>query len=236
MLANPKVVSATPSLIGAIVVCVLLPSLILVMLPHLAQAMLYGALAWAAAVIVKVAVSLVPGAKHIIAAGKIGAAIWGAFSGLAELGFLSYLMIEGLVSKDAAGGAAAGIGAASLEIVYLLANGVVEDIRRPDPARYQAWLRGARRSLWVANMIFIERSAATMLHVGTRGLLALSLSQKLLLPIMIAIITFAAVDGLATYGAVRKWNWFNPILCRRFFQFILLAGAFNLALFALYAM
>ena len=235
-MAKAKAVSATPSLIGAIGVSVLLPGLVLVILPHLAQAMLYGALAWAAAVIVKIAVSLFPGAKRIMAAGKTGAAVWGAFSGLAELGLLGYLMLEGVVSTGAASAAATGIGAASLEIVYVLAEGVITDIRHPDPAKYQAWLRGARRSLWVANIIFIERSAATILHVGTRGLLAISIGQILLFPIMIAMVSFAVVDGLATYGAVRKWNWFNPILCRLFCQFVLLAGALNLTLFVLYAM
>ena len=227
-------VFAVTSLIATVAMAILFPALIVGMFPNATAGLAFGALAWSAALVVKLAVGRIPGVARFRAGGKAGAAIWGLFSGLAELGFLAVFIAAGMVPRDAIGIIAAGLGAASLEIVYILAEGVISDFRQPDNARYLAWLRGARRSLWVANMIFIERFATTILHVGTRGLLAVSMNQMIVLPVTVAMLSFGAVDGVATYGISRKWNWYNPIRCRRFYQFVLLVGLLNLALFAWY--
>ncbi|MEO1044259.1 MAG: hypothetical protein AAFX04_02330 [Pseudomonadota bacterium] len=159
-------------------------------------------------------------------AGRWGCATWGAISGVFELGF--FLITAALLASpnSLTGGAWAGLGAAIAELAYLLAMG----IWYPDDdqeARIAAWQRGARRSAWVRNIFLVERSSASLIHIGTRMLATLALISHTIWPLLIALASFTLVDGVATYGVKAKWNWFNPILCRAFYKFVFLCGLMN---------
>lgn len=212
-----------------------------VMWPTLLRALAVGAASWAVAVGVKHAVARTARAREVQRAGAWGAAAWGSLSGVLELGALAAAFGAGLMPATVAHGVAAGIGAAALEVFYLVTAGIASAAREtpaPEGAahpRAVAWEGGARRSWIVANMLLVERVVAGVVHVGTRGLVAGSIAGAGMVPAIVALLTFTAVDGVATYGAAHGWNWFEPQVAGRYYLFVLLAGAGNLALLALAA-
>lgn len=213
-----------------------MPAALAAAAPELLTAAFVGAGTWVAALAVKHAFGFIKPVARIGAAGKTGASAWGAFSSAAELGAHALAVSAGFLQAGVVAGAAAGIGVACIEIIYVLAVGVIADLRNPDPAKLESWRRGARRSGWVEHMLFIERASAAALHVGARALVGASLAGAGWVFAGIAFVLFAAVDGVATYGAARRWNWFNPVLCRRYYSFVIASGGVTLVLSALAAL
>jgi hypothetical protein len=158
------------------------------------------------------------------------------FSGVAELGAFASVLALTLLPATAAHGAAAGLGAAALEAFYIVVSGLIAEARQPPtPERSARWESGARQSAWIAYVLPIERGAAALVHIGARGLVAFGFSTATVAPIALALLTFTAVDGIATYGTARVWNWFDPPIATRYYLFVLVAGVANLALLALAA-
>jgi hypothetical protein len=212
------------------------PILVGLLWPDLIAAMLYGAAAWALALIVKLALARTKAIRSLQRAGVAGAMAWGLFSGAAELGAFAGVLALNLLPMTAAHGAAAGLGAAVLEAFYIIVSGLIAEARQPPaPERAAAWESGARQSAWIAYVLPIERGAAALVHIGARGLVTLGFSTASIAPIALALLTFTAVDGLATYGTARSWNWFDPAIAARYYLFVLVAGGANLALLALAA-
>lgn len=199
--------------------------------PDLADALALGAVVWAISVGVKLVVARLPGVKRLQRAGTFGAAAWGAVSAACELGLFAAAVWGGLIDADVAHGIAAGVGAGALEIVYLLASGILAESKKPaDIGRDAAWRQGAQRSWVVAHLLFVERFVAMLLHVGARACVASAIATGALTPGVFAFIAFAAVDGEATRGAARGRNWFDPAIAHLYYAFVLLAGGACLVL------
>ncbi|MDE0922921.1 hypothetical protein [Aurantimonas coralicida] len=176
-----------------------------------------GGAAWGLAVAGKLLLARVRFARRLMKAGVAGAGLWGLASGLAELGVLAAIASSGWLPLQLEVAAICGLGAAGFEIVFILVTGAIEDYRHPDPDKLARWLAGARRSLWVAYMGAIERIDATALHVMTRIAVFDAMIAQEWAPALAALGLFALVDGAATYGASRDWDWFEPRICRAFY-------------------
>jgi len=176
-----------------------------------------GGAAWALAVTGKLLLARVRFARRLMKAGVAGAGLWGLASGIAELGVLAAIATSGWLPLQLEVAAICGLGAAGFEIVFIVVTGAIEDYRHPDPDKLARWLAGARRSLWVAYMGAIERIDATALHVMTRIAVFDAMITQARTPALVALGLFALVDGAATYGASRDWDWFEPRICRAFY-------------------
>jgi hypothetical protein len=174
----------------------------------------FGGAIWFASVCVKRLVLSLPLRRERLSR-VTAATLHGALSAGVELGaaaiylatFAPASMIEVI---------AFGAGAGSAEAAYVLLIGVLG--ARPDPAEIAAWARGAAVSWCVRYTVPIERSFALIGHIGARGLVYVALQSSSpigalwLLP---AVLLFTAIDGVAVYGHLGKWNWHDPSLCRR---------------------
>jgi hypothetical protein len=113
-----------------------------------------------------------------------------------------------------------GAGAGSAEAAYVLLLGII----RPqiDPDELQAWLRGAAVSWCVRYAVPIERLFALVGHVGSRGLLYVAMMAGGPLGVLwglAAVSLFTAIDGVAVYGHLKRWQWHDPMICRRAHSF-----------------
>jgi hypothetical protein len=141
----------------------------------------------------------------------------GLVSGLAELGSAAPYMLSRHGPRSASAAAAMGVGAGSVEIAALIVYGAAREARNPNLAARDAWQGAARESAVVRNMFFIERAAALLTHVGSRGLLYLALRRQRAAFGIAALGVFVAVDGVAAYGKSAGWDWFAPRVASRFF-------------------
>jgi hypothetical protein len=196
-----------------------------------------GAASWVLAVTIKLLVMRIPGVPAVVASGSFGAAVWGLFSAGCELGLCALLLVFGGYDVDLsmANILAVGVGVASAEILYVFAAAIREHLRGRDEEALKQWIVGARQSLWVRNMLFIERLSATLGHIGTRGLVLLAIDSATIWPAAIALMSFAVVDGIAIFGRGRNWNWCDPKIARAFYSMTLLMAVLELSLFLILA-
>ncbi len=184
---------------------------------------LLGAVTWAVSVGIKIAFSgllelwILGAYKHV--SKKLYALLQGLLSAFTELGATAlvfiYILSEGGLLHVVAFGAGAGV----VEALILL--GVALFSKEKNEAKL----------LWYQNWTFvIERFGALLGHIGSRGLVWLGISGPLY-PLALAIIGFTAVDGVATYGVYKKWDWMEPKLWKRFYGFVMLVGILEVALF-----
>lgn len=181
---------------------------------------LLGAVTWAISVGVKIAVS---GAFDVSFRDRISDTQYTAFQGLlsavTELGaaaiVFAYMLSEGTLIHAVAFGAGAGILEAVILLVMALLSKEKEERVLP---WYQEWT------------FVIERFGALLGHIGSRGLVWLSIHGPAY-PFIIAILGFATVDGVATYGVLKKWDWLQPKIWKQFYSFVTLAGVAEITLF-----
>ena len=190
-----------------------------------------GALTWAVSVVVKLVLS---GALHIATTKRLSpkwyAMVQGALSAVTELGAAAlvflYLLPEGSLSLVLAFGAGAGI----VEALILFGVGLFEKTKAQETVADKS----TSALPWYQEWTFVvERFGALLGHVGSRGLVWFAVHSPLsaALPAIFALISFSAVDGVATYGTLKKWNWLEPRIWKRFYSFATLVGALEVALF-----
>lgn len=194
--------------------------------------LLIGLLCWTGAVAIKASVGILVAkfSEKAFTSKRIQSTIWGLWSSFCELGatvavILFFKPFPGLLEAIALG-----TGAGAFEVLFVLgaiyfeSRGKKEDSNTAPPGN--AFLR------W--STVF-ERIFALIGHVGTRGLIWVSLVSGNPLPTLLAVITFSIVDGLATYGIAMKWDWKDPRICLRFQGFVAFLSIVELALFLLLA-
>jgi hypothetical protein len=186
-----------------------------------------GAAAWIAAVGVKLAVARATGLA-LLPASPASAALQGFWSATSELGAAAMVFQWWLSDLTVAETLGFGFGAASIEIVALHIVGVVRGIRNPSLERRQEWQAGAARSLVVRHIFAVERLAAALVHVGSRGLIYLAITEHRLAFAVLAVTLFAAVDGVAVFGKAAKWKWLDPRVAWRFYMFVFALGCMQL--------
>lgn len=188
-----------------------------------------GAAAWAVSVLIKGPVTLLfdsAGTKWFPPPYK--AAAEGFLSALCELGAaalaFAFLLPSGTAWHAAAFGAAAG----AVEILWILIPAIrgalVEGSQWPSPSEYTEVLQHVQ---WT---FVVERSTTLMGHIGSRGLVWLSL-QELPWCAILAAATFTAVDGVATYGVLCNWDWHEISRWRRFYGFVTAVGVVEVLAF-----
>jgi len=189
-----------------------------------------GAAAWSVALCLKVPLILI--AERILKTDdKLLSLANGMLSALSELGIAACCFI--IINRDLplADIIGFGIGASSIEILFTLLMGAVEERLQSNPAKTEAWSAGAQKSLCVRYMTLIERVIALLGHVGSRGLIYLSIAHFCPGLAAIAFLSFSVTDGAANYGGIKKWNWFDPGICRSFYSVLLLIGLIEISIF-----
>ena len=187
-----------------------------------------GAGVWAGSVVLKILLgNLVHRAISKLEL-RTQAALWGAWSAFCELGAVAFWFAA--ISNPSSVGdvIGVGVGAGSLEIIVIVGRGWLA-LQMPS----KLLLPKAPGDWFVAWSGVFERISTSVGHVASRGLVWVGLKASILVPAAaVAFATFAVVDGLATYGHSKGWNWKDPGLCRRFNGFLAGVGALELALFA----
>lgn len=220
--------ASTYSSVAALAAAALAPVLVLALAPGQWLPFLLGMASWALGLAAKLVLNRPRAVKKLMRGSLSGSAAWGAISGISELGMLWLCFAALDVPATALAGAIAGVGAASLEVYYIIGEGI-RHRNAPDQEKQQRiWLRGARYSGLVRHMFLIERVLAGGIHIGTRALFLGGIERGLPLASAAAILTFVAVDGTATYGVGRRWNWCAPRTARRFYSLLALASALAL--------
>jgi hypothetical protein len=200
--------------------------------PPAIQALAVGAAAWALALLLKMLVNGTDLIARATRRGMPGAALAGIVSGISEMGVLYLAAIAGVVTSSAATGLWTGIGASVAEIAYLISVGMLKRAEPETLKQQRIWLRGARSSRLVRHIFAVERLLATVLHIACRVLVLATVASGSLVPLAMALGFFVIVDGTATYGVVRRWNWCRRRTARRFYA--LLAAAAGAAAFGAY--
>jgi len=161
---------------------------------------------------------------------EAAAALQGLISAITELGAVAVYFAT-LASVSLTELIAFGAGAGSAEAVYVLSMGVFGP--PVDPDKLQAWVRGAAVSWCVRYAVPIERLFALIGHIGARGLVYVALMHRGPLGLLwglTAVLLFTAIDAVAVYGHLKKWQWHDPTTCRRAHSFF---AALSLAEFLL---
>ncbi len=216
------------SFAAAVCVAVLLPALLLLAegrWPWLA----WGAVAWVIAIVLKIPASILV-AVVLNRAGKVAQNVaLGLVSAASELGVAAAILVYAadrpLSTADLALFAVA---AGATELLVLAA---VALFAKTDEAVVARWQAGARASLLVRHTFFVERMIALAGHSGSRGLVGLTVLGGPVWAAAIAVVGFAATDGLAGYGQARGWDWSDPALCRRAFGAFAAVSAVELGAF-----
>jgi hypothetical protein len=143
----------------------------------------------------------------------------GLLSAISELGITLFLFIYMLYSLSITAAIAFGVGASSFEIAYIVAYSFTKGAHHTRQTLIAAWKSGASNSLCVRYSMVIERFSALFGHIGSRGLIFLSVVWQNPTLTLVAILMFSIVDAVAIYGGLIGWNLFSPRICRSFYLF-----------------
>ena len=153
---------------------------------------LLGIASWVMALAAKSAIQLALEAMTTSAALQGG--LGGIVSALCELGAAAlFLRRRDLRGSDLI---AFGVGIGAFEVLFVMVLGWTTE---SGPSSVVWWVT------WIE--FFVERSLAMIVHVASRVLVHVALRIRNILPALIAVFTFASVDGLASYGWAAGWNW-----------------------------
>lgn len=217
------------TLVSAILLICSLPVILVAWFHASAGVVLFGALTWALGQVVK-------GSAYAPSSRLLGdrlppaewAAVRGILSALSELCPSGIYLAFFLQAPSISNLIGFGVGASSAEVMFLLLMRRFAYRRRP-----HAELRTGTMWPGVVQYIFLaERFAALLLHVGSRCLVYISISQHNVWVGLWALVSFSLVDGVAAYGKLRGWNWVDPYVWRRFYGFVLAVSLSDVALFA----
>jgi hypothetical protein len=174
--------------------------------------MLAGIISWAIAVSLKIPTyrllgKIIPVKSPFVVATRIGLA-----SAALELGttaaYFAYTWKTLTYPDVVAFGATVGC----FEVFFVMGLGIWAATRKQQPAPADGpQIAVPAPAVQISSMAglaqFIERTGTLILHTGSRGLIYVAFVTASLLPAAIAVLIFAALDGLAIYGAVNKWNF-----------------------------
>ena len=181
-----------------------------------------GGIVWAISVAAKIPLAgfLHKGLGESATSEALGVA-HGVLSAACELGCAAACFVWYLADGSVWTAAAFGAGAGWIEVVALLIPSLCSGAQGPESDELPWHVR------WT---FLVERTGAVIGHTGSRGLIWLAVIQNpwFALP---AGIGFAIVDGLAVYGSVRKWEWFEWVIWSRFYGAVTTISVLELLLF-----
>jgi hypothetical protein len=228
---DSSIPSSRPALVGTLILMVAPAALIVCIAPTSARYVLFGAASWAVAVLAKIGIAKHSAIRRPSVGSEVRAFVWGLLSGLIELTSTAAVIWAFLETISANDVVALGIGVSSAEIIYILVVAMNSRDRMKNDQALEKWSAGAKRSLCVRYMLFIERLSAFLVHVGTRGLIYLALIHHHLWPAAVALLSFAVVDGMAVYGKFKCWYLYYPMVANPFYAFATLIGICDSFLF-----
>ncbi|HZL72168.1 MAG TPA: hypothetical protein VFC86_06900, partial [Planctomycetota bacterium] len=157
---------------------------------------------------------------------KIQAAMWGAWSALAELGLVAAFFAWISKPADAGNAVGLGVGAGVFEVVILVGISLLSDDESP--------AKDAPPGDWFVRWSgVIERTHSIVGHAATRGLVWAAFRSWPLFPAaLLGFATFAVTDGVAKYGSSKGWNWTDPRVARRAQAFFAIVSVLEAAIFA----
>ena len=200
--------------LGATAALAVVPPLLLRYSYHVAWRYLFwGGLTWLVSILIKFTLAslvhrLLP-QKHP----GLYASTLGFLSALSELGVAGFVFQWYL--NDGANIPsiiAFAMGAGCTEILFVLAPNL---LARTSDAQIATWVAGARQSMVVRHLLFIERLIALVGHIGSRGVVCVAIAEDFLWAAFVVLVTFALTDGLTVYGDVMQWNWHEPRVCHQ---------------------
>jgi len=179
---------------------------------------LLGAMAWVLAIALKRALS--PASQKITHNILAQSGLRGAISAMSELGIAAAIFVAPL-SWSLSKIYMFGVGAAAAEFALLM--------------QWRQHRRKAAKS-WSEPLRFraqfgVERLCASLVHIGTRGLSFLAVSDHNLVAAAIALGSFALVDGVAAFGKLRGWSWTVPRTAYTYYLFVAAIGAATVVIF-----
>ena len=187
-----------------------------------------GVGAWVLGLLVKFPLARLVNRLSMRAVSK--ATVLGVLSSGTELGMAAVvIIIAGPVMMDSAQVLAFGLAAGWIECIYILGMALLGP--RPDPTKVAQWARGARVSWCVRYSLLVERLVAVSGHLGSRGLIWVSLAGGLVWPALVAVVSFSLTDGLAAYGIKRCWNFSDPAVSRAFYSVCAVISLAELVIF-----
>ena len=193
------------------------------------RAILWGALAWTVSLVGKVVLNWGVRRSHLAQGNVALASVLGIASACLELGIAGTVLFLTGPPRDLGYILAFGVGAGSLEILFVLLEAIGQ---HPDDRTLKNWMDGAQRSFWVRHTLVLERLGAWLRHVGSRGMISITILGGPTWPFILAILAFAIMDGLADFGELRGWNWYAPRVHNAFFWSIFLVGVIEIVLTA----
>src|ERR1019366_7285099 len=220
-------------LAGILLLVFVLPAILVVRFDASAGVIVSGAVMWGVSQAVKIPAHLMasrwlsrklPKAAWAAIRGVVSAVSELAPSALCLVFFLPFLSLPSIVGF--------GVGASGAEILFVLAARFARRRKGRSKSRIDIGAAHTGRSPYVRYFFLVERTAALLLHIGSRCLVYTSLSQHTPWAGIWALISFSLVDGLAAYGKLRGWNWLDARISGGFFGFTFVVGASDLALFA----
>ena len=202
------------------------------------RALLLGGLAWLVAVVLKL---IAAGLLRVFMespstpVGQIRlAAFHGALSATTELGTAGLLFpYRGRGVGSLVDVVAFGLGAWALEVLFVTMASLARRLQHvaDSDRQHHRWLLGARRSIWVRGAALWERLAALANHVGARCVIVTAVPCGARIAMIIAWLGFAIVDGVAAWGHISGWDWFELSVLRRYYSLILALGGIQLLVF-----
>lgn len=154
-----------------------------------------------------------------------------AFSELgAALGFFVFVVPE-LTFVELIG---FGVAAGSVEAIILpFLKNPLEGT--PLEAHAEETGKKASENMTIQWLGVVERVLASLLHTATRGLTYISYSTGNPVPIVLALVGFASIDGRAYYAHLEKWPFDNPQVLTRLYRFFgVIACSLTLLFVSLY--
>jgi hypothetical protein len=152
---------------------------------------------------------------------------------LSKSGLLTKAITNGIISAVSELGLAAlvliFIGATNVDIpdimLYAVSAGVTELLiisiygmfEKREPETVKKWEISAEHCFLARYLFPVERLVALIGHIGSRGLVGIAIIKGYVWPVAVALITFSTTDGLANYGVLKNWDWFNRTILKNFF-------------------
>lgn len=174
-----------------------------------------GALSWVIGLLVKVPLDGLVDylLKQRPAAARASAS--GLVSAVSELGVAAAVFVTAQPPADPL----------NAILTFAVAGGVTEaalllaliPFQRPEQRVVESWVSHAKASRLIRYQMFVERTITLAGHIGARGLFIVAIHARVWPLLALPVLTFAAVDGLASYGFHVGWDWCEPGRARRFY-------------------
>jgi hypothetical protein len=174
-----------------------------------------GVLSWILGVVVKSVLTYALDTAGLVRFSiPLQATVGGVVSALTELGAAAWFLRRARLRLPAAVAFGAGVGV--FEVLFVLTIGWLEGLEYPLPPE--------GRFAFVDGLFLLERFLALVGHTASRLMIYVGVRHRAWSPVLIALLLFSLVDGVAAYGVLAEWDWSDNALRARFLLFVAVIG------------